>query len=83
MLYYIFLQVDVIRKRENSLGYIGGQVNSLTGLSSPIFFRLIQVNFIVGDVITSSTENAGRHGFSNCSCMPGQTFYRNLSNRLC
>ena len=29
--YYIFLQVDVINKGEYSLGYIGGQVNSLTG----------------------------------------------------
>ena len=33
-----FLQVNVISKRENSLGYIGGQVNSLTGLPSLMFF---------------------------------------------
>ena len=31
------LQVDVISKTENSLVYIGRQVNSLTGLSSLIF----------------------------------------------
>ena len=36
--HYSFLQVDVISKTENSLGYIGGQVNSLTGLPSLIFF---------------------------------------------
>ena len=35
--FYRFLQVDVINKRENSLGYIGRQVNSLTELSSLIF----------------------------------------------
>ena len=35
--FYRLLQVNVISKRENSLGYIGGQVNSLTGLSSLIF----------------------------------------------
>ena len=33
-----FLQVNITSKRENSLGYIGGQVNSLTGLPSLIFF---------------------------------------------
>ena len=33
-----FLQVNVIRKRENSLGYIGGQVKSLAGLPSLMFF---------------------------------------------
>ena len=33
-----FLQVNVIRKRENSLRYIGGKVNSLTGLPSLMFF---------------------------------------------
>ena len=33
-----FLKVNVISKRENSLGYIGGQVNSLTGLPSLMFF---------------------------------------------
>ena len=32
------LQVDVISKRENPSGYIGRQVNSLTGLSIVIFF---------------------------------------------
>ena len=36
--FYRLLQVDVISKRENSLGYIGRQVNSLTGLSSLIVF---------------------------------------------
>ena len=36
--FYRLLQVDVISKRENSLGYIGRQVNSLTGLSIVIFF---------------------------------------------
>ena len=46
---YSFLQVDVISKRENSLGYIGGQVNSLTGLPSLIFFRLIRAKSIVED----------------------------------
>ena len=34
--FYWLLQVDVIREK-NSLGYIGRQVNSLTGLSSLIF----------------------------------------------
>ena len=33
-----FLQINVISKRENSLGYIGGQVNSPTGLPSLMFF---------------------------------------------
>ena len=36
--FYLLLQVDVISKRENSLVYIGRQVNSLTGLSIVIFF---------------------------------------------
>ena len=36
--FYRLLQVDVISKRENSLGYTGRQVNSLTGLSIVIFF---------------------------------------------
>ena len=36
--FYRLLKVDVISKRENSLGYIGRQVNSLTGLSIVIFF---------------------------------------------
>ena len=35
--FYRLLQVDVISKRENSLGYIGRQVKSLTGLSIVIF----------------------------------------------
>ena len=47
--FYRLLQVDVISKRENSLWYIGRQVNSLTGLSIMIFFRLIQVKSIVED----------------------------------
>ena len=34
--FYLLLQVDVISRR-NFLGYIGRQVNSLTGLSSLIF----------------------------------------------
>ena len=34
---YRLLQVDVISKRESSLGNIGRQVNSLTGLSIVIF----------------------------------------------
>ena len=33
-----FLKVNVNSKRENSLGYIERQVNSLTGLSNLIFF---------------------------------------------
>ena len=36
--FYRLLQADVISKRENSLGYIGRLVNSLTGLSIVIFF---------------------------------------------
>ena len=32
-----FLHVNAISKRENSLGYIGGQINSLTGLPGLIF----------------------------------------------
>ena len=36
--FYRLLQVDVISKRENSFGYIGRQVNLLTGLSSLIVF---------------------------------------------
>ena len=36
--FYRLLQVDVTSKRENSLGYIGGQVNSLTRLASLTFF---------------------------------------------
>ena len=36
--FYRLLQIDVISKRENSLGYIGRQVNSLTELSSLIYF---------------------------------------------
>ena len=32
-----FLQVNVISKRKNSSGYIGGQVNSLTGLPNWCF----------------------------------------------
>ena len=36
--FYRLLQVDVISKSENSLGCIGRQVNSLTGLSIVIFF---------------------------------------------
>ena len=49
--FYRLLQVDVISKRENSLGYIGRQVNSLTGLSIVfVFFRLIQVKSKVEDV---------------------------------
>ena len=36
--FYRLLQVDVISKRENSLVYIGRQVNSLAGLSSLMFF---------------------------------------------
>ena len=36
--YYRFLQVNVISKREKALGYIGGQVNSLTGFPSLICF---------------------------------------------
>ena len=47
--FYRLLQVEVISKRENSLGYIGRQVNLLTGLSSLIVFRLIQVKSIVED----------------------------------
>ena len=47
--FYRLLQADVISKRENSLGYIGRQVNSLTGLSIVMFFRLIQVKSIVED----------------------------------
>ena len=35
--FYRLLQVDIISKRENSFGYIGRQVNSLTGLSSLIY----------------------------------------------
>ena len=35
--FYRLLQVNVISKRENSLGYIGRQVNSLTGLSIVMF----------------------------------------------
>ena len=46
---YRLLQVDVISKRENSLWNIGRKVNSLTGLSIVIFFRLIQVKSIVED----------------------------------
>ena len=49
--FYRLLQVDVISKRENSLGYIGRQVNSLTGLSIVIFFRLIQMKSKVEDEI--------------------------------
>ena len=50
--FYQLLQVDIISKRENSLVYIGRQVNSLTRLSSLFFFfffffRLIQVKSIV------------------------------------
>ena len=45
--FYRLLQVDVICKRENSLGYISKQVDSLTGLSIVICFRLIQVKSIV------------------------------------
>ena len=37
MHFYRLLQVDVFSKRENSLGYIGRQVNSRTGLSIVIF----------------------------------------------
>ena len=36
--FYRLLQVDFISKRENSLGYISRQVNSLTGLSVVMFF---------------------------------------------
>ena len=36
--FYRLLQVDFISKRENSLGYISRQVNSLTGLSLVMFF---------------------------------------------
>ena len=36
--FYQLLQVDVYSKRENSLGYISRQVNSLTGLSIVILF---------------------------------------------
>ena len=36
--FYRLLQVDVISKRENSLGYIGRQVNSVTGLSNLVYF---------------------------------------------
>ena len=49
MHFYRLLPVDVISKRENPLGYIGRQVNSLTGLSIVMFFRLIQVKSIVED----------------------------------
>ena len=35
--FYRLLQVDVFSKTENSLGYIGRKVNSLTELSSLIF----------------------------------------------
>ena len=35
--FYRLLQIDVISKRDNSLGFIGRQVNSLTGLSIVIF----------------------------------------------
>ena len=38
VLFYRLLQVDVINKRENSLGYTDRQVNSLTGLSIVICF---------------------------------------------
>ena len=50
--YRLFQVLDVISKRENSLGYIGRQVNSLTGLSVLIIFRLIQVKSIVEDDIS-------------------------------
>ena len=48
--FYWLLQVDVISKRENSVGYIARQVNSLTGLSGLIIFCLIKVKSIVEDV---------------------------------
>ena len=44
--HYSFLQVVVITKIENSLGYIGGQVNSLTGLPS---LHLIRAKSFVED----------------------------------
>ena len=55
--FYRLLQVEVISKRENSLGYIGRQVNSLIGLSSMIFFsRLIQVKSIVEDMFKEGKQ---------------------------
>ena len=45
----MILQVNVISKRENSIGYNGGQVNSLIGLPILIFFRLLWVMSIVED----------------------------------
>ena len=47
--FYRLLQVDVISKRENSIGNIGRQVNTLSGLSVVISFHLIQVKSIVED----------------------------------
>ena len=49
---YSFLQVDVISKKDNSLGYISGQVNLLTGLPSLTLFRLTRAKSIVEGGIT-------------------------------
>ena len=58
--FYRLLQVDVISERENSLVYIGRQVNSLTGLSIFFFFffffRLIQVKPIVEDDVKNKYD---------------------------
>ena len=45
--FYWLWQVDVISKRENSIWYLGGQLNSQNYLAW--FFRLIQVKSIVED----------------------------------
>ena len=52
------LQINVISKRENSLGYIGGQVNSLTGLPSVIQVKSIvehEYHYLLHTVILSKT----------------------------
>ena len=75
--FYRLLQVDVISKRENSLGYTGRQVNSLTGLSSLISFRLIQGKSIVedekplGQSVKFHMELLWDRGMKVCSNGPG------------
>ena len=54
MHFYRLLQIEVVSKREKYLGYICRQINSLRGLSSPPFFRLIQVKSIVEDASRTS-----------------------------